>query len=111
MFNHQKLKCYQLALDVAKRVPTLTEKWPSGSGYLTDQLRRAASSVVLNISEGNGRRSPKDRKRFFDIARASSAEVASIFDIAEAYDFIDKDMYLTLQDKLLQIFKMLYKLR
>ncbi len=111
MFNHKKLKCYALALDVAKNVPAITQAWPRGSSYLIDQLKRAASSVVLNIAEGNGRRSLKDRQRFFGIARASAAEVSSIMDIAEIYGYIDESKGLEIQDYLLQIVKMLYKLR
>ncbi len=85
--------------------------WPRGTGYLIDQLRRAASSVVLNISEGNGRTQPKERMRFFAIARASATETSAIIDIADALDYIDNQTYEDVQDKLLQIVKMLYKLR
>ena len=36
--------------------------------YLKDQLLRSSSSVALNLSEGKGRRTFKEQKRFFDIA-------------------------------------------
>jgi len=111
MFNHQQLRCYQYALDVAKAVPTITCKWPRGHAYLDDQLKRASSSVVLNIAEGNARYSLKERRRFFNIARASAAEVSAIFDIIDALRLNpdeDSDVY---QDKLTQIAKMLYKLK
>ncbi len=111
MFNHQRLKCYVLALSVARKMPTLMSGWPRGSGYLEDQLKRAASSIVLNIAEGNYRTSPKERLRFFSYARGSAGEVSSILDIALAYGFIDNDDYRILQDELLQIVKMLYKLK
>ena len=52
MFNHHRLRCYMMSLAIAKRMPALTRGWPY---YLSDQVRRALSSVVLNISEGNGR--------------------------------------------------------
>jgi len=84
---------------------------PRGTSYLTDQLRRAVSSIVLNIAEGNGRRLPKERSRFFAIARASAAETSSIIDIADALEYIDKLTAENLQDQLLQIIKILYKLR
>ncbi|MBI2091385.1 MAG: four helix bundle protein [Deltaproteobacteria bacterium] len=41
----------------------MTRRWPY---YLSDQFKRATSSVVLNIAEGNGRLSPKERRRFFN---------------------------------------------
>ena len=88
----------------------LTRKWPRGHAYLIDQLKRAISSVILNIAEGNSRRTILDRKRFFSISRASAAEVSAVMDIADALNLIDKSTYNDMQDKLLQIVKMLYKL-
>ncbi len=111
MFNHQKLKCYEFALDAARKVPTLIRGWPSGYGYLEDQLKRAASSVVLNIAEGNYRYSVKERRRFFEIARASAGEVSSILDIAHAYRLVADSDYALMQNILIQIVKMLYHLR
>jgi len=111
MFNHQKLKCYEYALDAARKVPALIRRWPAGYGYLEDQLKRAASSVVLNIAEGNYRQSFKERARFFVIARASAGEVSSILDIAYAYGLIADEEYGSLQDILLRVVKMLYHLK
>lgn len=110
MFNHQKLKCYQLALDVAKRLPNLVSNWPSGTGYLQDQLKRAICSVLLNIAEGNGRRLSKDRRRFFDIARASAAESSAAIEVAYAMKWVDEPDFNFMMEALLQTVKILYKL-
>ena len=107
MFDHHRLKVYVLALQTAKRVPSLSRNWPY---YLSDQLKRAVSSIVLNIAEGNGRYGLKDRKRFFNIASASAKESASIFDIAVSYDLTSNADYQLEQDELLQVVKMLSKL-
>lgn len=59
---------------------------------LQSQLTRASSSVALNLAEGNGRITPKDRRRFFNIAYASAQEVKSISlleDCIEVYDKAD----------------------
>ncbi len=111
MFSHQRLKCYMVALSVAKQMPELIRSWPTGTAYLVDQLKRALSSVVLNISEGNGRRSVKERRRFFDIAIGSAQEVSAVFDVAVAFGYMSDDKSDHLQDQLLQVVKMLYKLR
>jgi len=111
MFNHQRLKCYVVAVELAKRVPGLVGRWPRGHYQLEDQLKRAMTSVILNISEGNARRGFKERARFFSIARASAAEVASCIDVAEAFGLISDSDGALFQDHLLQIVKMLYKLR
>lgn len=110
-FNHHRLQCYAMTLSLAKQMPTLIQRWPMGTGYLQDQLRRALSSVLLNISEGNGRSGPADRKRFFTIARGSATEVASVMDIASAYGYISSEAYAHWQAILLQVVKILYKLR
>jgi len=96
---------------VAKTVPTLIKRWPKGYAYLADQLKRAVSSIALNIAEGNSRYSAKERLRFFSIARASAAESAAIFDIAEALNLVSSEEYSEMQDRLIQIVKMLYKLK
>lgn len=111
MFNHHQLKCYKMSLDSAKRIPTITGRWPKGFGYLADQLKRAMASVVLNIAEGNGRVSIPERRRFFDIAKASASETSAIMDLALAYHLIDRVEHDYLQDMLLQVYKILCKLR
>ena len=109
--NHQRLICYQLAMSMAKAMPELIERWPRGYYYLSDQLKRAISSIVLNIAEGNARTSIKERRRFFTISMASSSEVSSILEVALAYSLINKSESDILQDTLLQIYKILFKLK
>ena len=47
-------------------------------GNLRDQLLRAASSISLNLSEGNAKGSVKEKKRFYKIAYASQQECLTI---------------------------------
>ena len=95
--NHQRLKCYELLMDVARKVPTLLRMLPKGSYYLEDQLKRALASATLNLAEGNGRRSIKERNRFFDISLASIAETSAAVDLISAYGYIpaglDQDIH------------------
>jgi four helix bundle protein len=53
-----------------------------------DQLLRASQSIPLNIAEGNGKGTNADRHRFFEIARGSALECASIQDCLEAYEVL-----------------------
>jgi four helix bundle protein len=110
MLNHERLKSYILAMDVAKKVPDMLSSLPLGSYYLADQLKRAVSSILLNQAEGNGRRSIKERRRFFDIAIGSATESAAIFDIIYTYGYIDQLTYNEMKDKLEQVVRILYKL-
>jgi four helix bundle protein len=43
-----------------------------------DQLLRAASSIALNLSEGNAKLSVKDKKRFYQISLGSLRECQTI---------------------------------
>jgi four helix bundle protein len=55
---------------------------------LADQLRRAASSVPLNIAEGNGR-AGNDRLHHFRIAAGSAREVRAALHVAEGWGHIE----------------------
>ena len=60
---------------------------------MRNQLDRAALSVVLNLAEGVGKTTPKDRKRFYAIALGSLREVQAIMDLTNnmnIYDECDK---------------------
>jgi len=55
-------------------------KLPKGRAYLADQLHRAALSVVLNIGEGAGEFSKKEKARFYRMALRSGTECAAVLD-------------------------------
>ena len=82
-FDHEKLRAYQEALRFAAWVEPIIEKLP-GKLAAKDQLDRASTSIVLNIAEGNGKRSHPDRCRYFDIARGSALESAACLDVLVA---------------------------
>jgi len=67
--------------------------------FMRDQLLRASSSVSLNLSEGNARRTQKDKLKFINIAFASLREVQTIAklenirNIAEKSDEVARMLY------------------
>ncbi|HWH57327.1 MAG TPA: four helix bundle protein [Terriglobales bacterium] len=66
----------------------LTEKFPKTEIYgLTSQIRRAGVSVASNISEGYGRQSTGDYKRFLGMACGSNLEVQTQLVIARQLRF------------------------
>ena len=81
MFAHEKFEAYQLSIQFLKGALNILENLPAGTADLRDQLRRAATSIPLNIAEGTGKRQPADRKRFYYIARGSAMESAAICDV------------------------------
>jgi four helix bundle protein len=80
-FDHEKLDVYQRAVEFLDLVDRILEASPKGRAHLKDQLDRAATSVVLNIAEGAGEFSPRDKRRFYRMARRSATECAAVLDI------------------------------
>lgn len=80
MRGFEDLDCYKLALQVFREAYRVVDLLPLEEKYnLADQLRRAATSVILNVAEGYGRYHYLDTLRFYYIARGSIMEVLSAF--------------------------------
>ncbi len=60
--------------------------------HIRDQWLRAAQSIPLNIAEGNGKQSLKDKNRFFEIARGSALECAAIHDMLRAFAAVEEEL-------------------
>jgi four helix bundle protein len=73
------------SLDLSVEFYELSEK-SDLRGNLRDQLMRAASSISLNLSEGNAKRTPKEKKRFYQMAYASTQECKTILKLAKVSD-------------------------
>ena len=80
-FDHEKLDVYRIAIQFFAFVDPLCNNLPRGQAYLADQLRRAASSIVLNIAEGAGEFAQNEKMRFYRMARRSATECAGILDV------------------------------
>src|SRR5262245_18698219 len=82
MFGFQRLDAYRCAAEFLAWASPVAEAVPRGWS-LSDQLRRAALSIPLNIAEGSGKHG-RDGRRFYMIARGSALECAAILDALEA---------------------------
>lgn len=84
----RKLEVWQKAMDFIEEVYRATSKFPAAELYgLTSQLRRAATSIALNIAEGSGAGSDNEFKRFLHIALRSSYEVMCAFEVATRLEY------------------------
>lgn len=83
MFHHEKLNVYRRAIEFAAWSQDLIESVTKKTST-RDQLERAGDSIALNIAEGNGKFSHKDRARFFQIAHGSALECAACLDLLVA---------------------------
>lgn len=80
-FDHEKLRVYNEGLKFVSWTEEIIRKIRQPT---KDQLDRASTSIVLNIAEGNGNFSIKDRARFFEIAYGSATECAGCLDVIVA---------------------------
>jgi four helix bundle protein len=71
-------------------------------------MQRAALSIPANITEGFGRRRPKDKARFYNIAEASADELRYYFILAKDLKYVSGR--LPLEGVLMEIRKMLRRL-
>ena len=76
MLSFQRLDVYRCAIEFLALTAAAAEEIPRGPGALLDQLRRAASSIPLNIAEAAGRTGKADAARAYAIARGSAMECA-----------------------------------
>ncbi len=116
-FGFENLEVYQLAKALfLKMLPLLAELPREEIFALSDQLRRASSSVVLNIAEGKGRGSDRDFVRYLYQARGSLLEAVAALDLAETCGYLNRtqtqnylDAAHTLNAKLTSLIKSLSK--
>jgi four helix bundle protein len=82
-FDHEKLEVYREAIAFVAWLSVILES-AVRVGDVKDQLDRASTSIPLNIAEGNGKYTPKDRCRYFDTAHGSALECAAGLDVLVA---------------------------
>jgi four helix bundle protein len=110
IFDHEKLDVYRLSIDYVAYSHTIATRLAGKNRHARDQWLRAAQSIPLNVAEGNGKHSLKDRSRFFDIARGSALECAAIHDILSVCNAIAEDENRLGKSRLRGIVAMLTKL-
>ena len=74
----------ELSIDLIRSLRSPVEVLRSRDPGLHKQIRAAASSVAMNLGEGN-RRVGADRRHFFRIAAGSAEEVRMALRVAEAW--------------------------
>jgi four helix bundle protein len=111
---YRNLEVWKKAFELNKLLHILLRDFPSEEKFaLTDQIRRAALSIVSNIAEWSGRWSDADYSRFLHIAKWSAMEVETQLLLAEEFWYInhdDTEKCLNLIDEILRmIFWMIKK--
>jgi four helix bundle protein len=81
LLDFERLDVYRCAIEFLGLAVRITAHMPRGHSDLRDQLRRASTSIPLNIAEASGKTGGADRARFHAIARGSALECAAILDV------------------------------
>jgi len=82
MHLHRRIDVYGEALDVAESAYAVASALPGFERYeLASQIRRASTSIAVNIAEGAGRGGDKEFARFVRIAIGSACEVDALMDL------------------------------
>jgi four helix bundle protein len=110
IFDHERLDVYRLSIDYVAFSYRIAKSLAGMNRPARDQWLRAAQSIPLNIAEGNGKQSLKDKNRFFGIARGSALECASIHDVLAVCDAIDVESNRRGKSDLKRIVSMLTRL-
>lgn len=88
--SYQDLDVWQRAMNLAESIYTITATFPKSEMFgLTNQIRRAASSVPANIAEGWARHNNNEFAYFLRIAHGSLRELESHFILSSRLTFCD----------------------
>ena len=109
MFDFEKLTVYQKSKLLNKEVLILLEQ-NDIHRVTSDQFRRAAFSITLNIAEGSGRYTSADKRNFYVIARGSVFECVAIIDYLKDTSVLNAEDFQKLYFDLEELSKMLYSL-
>ena len=111
MQNYKDLKVWDKSHQLTLLVYKASKTIPRDELYsLTNQLRRAISSVPANIAEGSGKKSQNDFANFLNIALGSANEAEYFLLLSKDLDYLPNDHYLILYDKINEVKAMLISL-
>jgi len=108
---HTKLDVFAISKAMVLSCYKISKNLPQEEKYnMTQQLRRAALSVHLNIAEGCSRKSENERRRFLEVSRGSLIEADTIFDIAVELNYFTKEELNETGNHIIRLFQMLSKM-
>ena len=104
LFAFERLEVWQLARKFFKQAYTLIDTFPSSERYnLVDQIRRAATSITLNLAEMTSRSSYKEQAHYSEIAYGSTIEVYCAFLLSYDLGYINEQQLEELKEKISEL--------
>ena len=110
-FDFEKLKVYQKALYFIDKIFEICKSLPREYKYsLGDNLIRAGLSIANNLAEGNGKKSNKEKQRYFGTSLDSTRECISVFNVFKQQELITNDRFLEVRSASREITGMIHNL-
>jgi len=104
MRDYRKYKVWELGHQVTLDIYKLTKSFPKEELYgLTSQMRRAAYSIPSNVSEGCGRESDAEFRRFLIISQGSASELEYFTVLAKDLGYFEESTYFKINDSVNKI--------
>ena len=89
-FKFEKLEVWERALELGDTVESIAAALPTCERFnLADQMRRAATSIALNIAEGSIGQSDAEPARFLGYAQRSLVEVVACLHLVRRREYLD----------------------
>ena len=111
-FKFEKLIVWQKAMTLGEDINSISSDFPSKELYnLSSQIRRAADSVALNISEGTILQSSPEYKKFLGYSIRSLAEVVTCLHKAKLRKYISENQFNNLYEFSFNLMNMLIGFR
>jgi four helix bundle protein len=111
MKSVEDLDVFKLAHQLVLETYTVTKAFPKEETYsLVDQMRRAASSIGMNLVEGSMRLNSREYRHFVGIARGSAGEVCYQLLLAKDLGYISNETYVSLRGGYDRVVQMLSRL-
>ncbi len=104
-----RLHVHQIALDTVTEIAPLVTAIRRVDRSLADQVRRSASSIVLNIAEGEYSDPGTARSRFYSAA-GSANETRAALRLASAWGYLSHTQVEPVDAALDQVLRMLWPL-
>ncbi|ALO49683.1 MULTISPECIES: four helix bundle protein [Hoylesella] len=107
-FYFRRLDVYRNAKQLSRLIYELLRKYPAEERFaLCSQLRRAVTSIPINIAEGFGRFSSKEKAHFIEIAFGSVTEVLCEIELSLDEGYISQEEFKQVEERLSVIGKQL----
>lgn len=88
-YRFEELDVWKLGMQIVREVYKIAKKFPRSETFaLADQLKRAATSVVLNVAEGSGQPTKRGFSVYIQRSKSSCLECVACCKIAIQENFI-----------------------